>query len=89
MRRRDYAGGGVTRSSDAHFGVAEKNTGYYFEADVSFSDKCKMQLKDFPPVPSHSNVEFNELSPFAQESFVNIDGKKRTIPRRVKIDVDI
>ena len=60
MRRRDYAGGGVTRSSDAHFGVAEKNTGYYFEADVSFSDKCKMQLKDFPPVPSHSNVEFNE-----------------------------
>ena len=88
MRKRDYAGGGVRRSWDAHFGIAEKDTGYYFEADVSFSDKCKMHLKDFPPVRSHNNVESNDLSPFAQESSVNIHGKKRIISRRIKIDVD-
>ena len=85
MRRRDYASGGVTRSWDAHFGVGEKNTGYYFETDVSFSDKCKMELKDFPPVPNHSNVEFSELSPFIQESFFNIQGKKELYREESKL----
>jgi hypothetical protein len=81
MRKRDNAGGGVTCSWDAHFGIAEKDTGYYFECDISFSDKCKMHLKDFPPLPSHNNVEFKDLSPFAQESFVNIHGKKNVIEK--------
>jgi hypothetical protein len=85
MRKRDYAGGRVTRSWDAHFGVAEKDTGYYFECDVSFSDKCKMQLKDFPPLPSHNNVEFDDLSPFAQESYVNIHGKKECYREESKL----
>ena len=78
MRRHDYAGGGVTRSWDSYFGVAEKSTGYYFEADITFSDKCKMTLKDFPPVPNHTSVKFRDLSQFAQNSFVNIHDKKRS-----------
>ena len=54
MRKRDYAGGGASHSWDSYFGVADKSTGYYFEADITFSDKCKMMLKDFPPVPNHT-----------------------------------
>ena len=66
----------MTRSWDSYFGVADKSTGYYFEADFTFSDKCKMMLKDFPPGPNHTSVKFSNLSQFAQNSFVNINGKK-------------
>ena len=75
-RKRDYAGGGASRSWDSYFGVANKSTGYYFEANIIFSDKCKMMLKDFPPVPNHTSVNFSVLSQFSQNSFVNINGKK-------------
>ena len=44
-----------------------------------------MHLKDFPPLPSHNNVEFNDLSPFAQESFVNIHGKKECYQEESKL----
>ena len=77
MRRRDYAGGGASRSWDSYFGVADKSTGYYLEADITFSDRSKMTLRDFPPpVPNHTSIKFSDLSQFAQNSFVNINGKK-------------
>ena len=76
MRANDYARGASTRSWDSFSGDCEKNTGYYIEADIPFSDKCKQALTDFPPTPKHTNVKFSELSQFAQNSFVNTHGKK-------------
>ena len=67
MRANDYARGASTRSWDSYFGITEKDTGYYIETDITFSDKCKQALKDFPPTPNHTTIKFGELSQFAQD----------------------
>ena len=61
MRANDYAGGGSRRSLDSYFGISDKDTGYYIETDITFSDKCKQSLKDFPPNPNHTAIKFIKL----------------------------
>ena len=53
-RTSDYIRGVKTKSWDSYFGVTQKSTGYYIEVDISFPNKTKKNLRDFPPTPSHS-----------------------------------
>ena len=84
-RAADYIRGVKTKSWDSHFGVSQKSVGYYIEADVSFPDKAKKRLKDFPPTPSHTAVNFDELSSFAQQAFTEIHGEKTTYDPEPKL----
>ena len=59
--------------------------GYYIEADVSFPDKTKKNLRDFPPTPSHTSIPFEGLSSFAQQSFTEIYGEKATYEPDAKL----
>jgi hypothetical protein len=69
-RASDYAHGVQTQSWDSYFGITQKNTGYYIEADISFSDKTKKKLRDFPPIPVHTTLKFEDLSDFAKQSYI-------------------
>ena len=73
-RANDYARDVQTQSWDSYFGVTQKNTGYYIEADITFSDKTKKKLRDFPPVPVHTSLEFADLSNFAKDSYKAVYG---------------
>ena len=77
-RSRDYTRDVKTKSWDSYFGVAQKSVGYYIEVDISFPDKTKKNLKDFPPTPSHTSVNFDDLSGFAQRAHTEIQGEKAT-----------
>ena len=69
-RANDYARGVQTQSWNSYFGVTQKNTGYYIEVDVTFSDKTKKKLRDFPPIPVHTTLAFEDLSDFAKQSYI-------------------
>ena len=42
---------------------------FFIECDISFTDKCKSRLPDFPPAPTQKTLQCNELSDFAQKSY--------------------
>ena len=84
-RTSDYNRGVETQSWDSYFGVGEKSTGYYIETDISFSDKVKKNLKDFPPTPSHTSLDFDNLSEFAKESFISSHGSKEMYRKDSKL----
>jgi len=87
FRRRtsDYIRGVKTKSWDSYFGVTQKSTGYYIEVDISFPNKTKKNLRDFPPTPSHTTVPFDELSGFAQQAFTEIHGEKKVYEEESKL----
>ena len=69
QRSKDFARGGKSTSWDSHFGSVNSEVGFFIECDISFTDKCKSRLRDFPPAPTHKTLQFNELSDFAQKSY--------------------
>ena len=85
VRSRDYNRGLETQSWNSYFGVGEQSTGYYIETDISFSDKVKKNLKDFPPTPTHITVDFDDLSEFAQQSFIDCHGSKKMYRNESKL----
>ena len=85
VRSRDYNRGVETQSWNSYFGVGEQSTGYYIETDISFSDKVKKNLKDFPPTPTHTTVDFDDLSEFAQQSFIDCHGSKKMYRNESKL----
>ena len=84
-RSSDYTRGVKTKSWDSYFGVTQKSVGYYIELDISFPDKTKKNLKDFPPTPSHTSVNFDDLSSFAQRAYTEIQGEKATYEPEPKL----
>lgn len=84
-RSSDYTRGVKTKSWDSYFGVTQKSVGYYIELDISFPDKTKKNLKDFPPTPSHTSVNFDDLSGFAQRAYTEIQGEKATYEPEPKL----
>ena len=85
MRSQDYSRGKSTQSWDSFFGQCEKSTGYFLECDITFSDKCKSDLRDFPPAPVHKSIKFEDLSKFAQDSFVTNQGSAKSYKEESKL----
>ena len=75
-RTSDYIRDVKSKSWDSYFGVTQKSVGYYIETDISFPNKTKKNLRDFPPTPSHTSVHFDDLSSFAQQAYTEIHGEK-------------
>ena len=67
-RSEDFKTGRSTESWDSFFGVINSDTGYFIQCDLSFSDKCKSKLQNFPPAPHHSKLVYDDLSNFAKNS---------------------
>ena len=59
--------------------------GYYIEADVSFSDKTKKKMKDFPPLPAHTTLEMKDLSDFAKQAYIATCGREETYKPESKL----
>ena len=83
IRSNDYSWGVKTQSWNSYFGVGEQSTGYYIETNISFSDKDKKNLKDFPP--THTTVYFDDFTAFAQKSFVDCHSDKKMYRNESKL----
>ena len=82
---KDYSRGAQTKSWNSYFGVGEQSTRYYIETVISFPDKVKKNLKDFPPTKTHTTLDFDDLSVFTQKSFVDCHGDKKMYRNESKL----
>ena len=73
-RSEAFEAGGVMMSWNEFFGESNKSTGYFIECDLSYSDKAKLALRDFPPAPCHTSVTHDILSDFAKSRFHEYEG---------------
>ena len=77
-RSKDFIKDKECLSWDDHFGSVNSNVGFFIECDITFTDKCKSKLRDFPPAPSHKTIEFEELSEFSKSAYEGHDNYSPT-----------
>lgn len=85
LRANDFEANRETMSWDAYFGIIHKSTGFFIECDMDFSDKCKTMLSDFPPAPDHMVINFDNLSPFAQNSHLKTENTRESYQETSKL----